>query len=33
MVVDRLMKKDVIKDQIIKKLEFDCKTKDDEARR
>ena len=27
------MKKDVIKDQIIKKLEFDCKAKDDEARR
>ena len=31
--VDRPMKKDVLKDQIIKKLEFDCKAKDDEARR
>ena len=27
------MKKDVIKGQIMKKLEFDCKAKDDEARR
>ena len=31
--VDSLMKKDVLKGQIMKKLEFDCKAKDDQARR